>query len=375
MKFKILLQVRSGSKRLPFKCFLLIKNIPAIIYLYKRIATLKKNLIILTSSENSDSYLRYILKQYKINFFKGSLHNVKKRFLDSTINMKDKDVIVRLTGDNLMVNSKLILECLKIFRSQKNDYMYINPKKSNVPYGLSVEIFKLKLLREDSLNSKFSKEHVTYNFSKRNSTLYIENAFKKRMHIFRCSFDYLEDYFFLKKKLNNHNIKSDWKILCKNLSKYKINKKNNFNFLIKKTNELSTLEKNKIFNIKKTFWKYSLKSQKFFFLKTYKKNDSHVLLFNGVNLIGYNCLRFCRNKKDKYIILDAFVISPEYYKKGISNILLAKSMNEIVSAKLSAYLYANKNSIFLYKKFNWKVSNNYKLLKKKPLISLMKFIG
>ena len=50
-------------------------------------------------------------------------------------------------------------------------------------------------------------------------------------------------------------------------------------------------------------------------------------------------------------------------------------MNEIVSAKLSAYLYANKNSIFLYKKFNWKVSNNYKLLKKKPLISLMKFIG
>ena len=83
MKFKILLQVRSDSKRLPFKCFLLIKNIPAIIYLYKRIAPLKKNLIVLTSNDSSDSYLRFILKQYKINFFNGSLHNVKKRFLDS----------------------------------------------------------------------------------------------------------------------------------------------------------------------------------------------------------------------------------------------------------------------------------------------------
>ena len=374
MKFKILLQVRSDSKRLPFKCFLLIKNIPAIIYLYKRIAPLKKNLIVLTSNDSSDSYLRFILKQYKINFFNGSLHNVKKRFLDSTVNMKDKDIIVRLTGDNLMVNSKLILECLKIFQSQQDDYMYIDPKESNVPYGLSVEIFKLKLLREDSLNSKLSKEHVTHNFNKTNNTLNIKNIFTKRMDIFRCSFDYLEDYFFLKKKLNNHNIKSDWKILCKSLSKYKINKKNNLNFSIKKTSELTIKEKDKIFKIKKTFWKYSLKSQKSFFLSTYKLNDSHVLLFNGVNLIGYNCLRFCRSMKDKYIILDTFVVSPKYYKKGISNILLAKSMNEIISSKLSAYLYANKNSIFLYKKFNWKVSKNYRLLKKKPFTSLMKFV-
>jgi spore coat polysaccharide biosynthesis protein SpsF (cytidylyltransferase family) len=80
MKFRILLQVRSGSIRLPYKCFLLIKNMPAIIYLYKRIALLKKNLIIVTSDDNSDSYLRYLLKQHKLNFFTGSLYNVKKRF-------------------------------------------------------------------------------------------------------------------------------------------------------------------------------------------------------------------------------------------------------------------------------------------------------
>jgi spore coat polysaccharide biosynthesis protein SpsF (cytidylyltransferase family) len=373
MKFRILLQVRSGSIRLPYKCFLLIKNIPAIIYLYKRIALLKKNLIIVTSDDSSDSYLRYLLKQHKINFFTGSLYNVKKRFLDSTIDMKDEDILVRLTGDNLIVNSKLIYECLKIFQSQKNDYMCINQKKNNVPLGLSVEIFKLKLLREDGLNSKLSKEHVTYNFIKKNNTLNIKNPYKKKLHIFRYSLDYIEDYFLLKKKLGKCNLKSDWKILCKSLLSNRINKKNNFKFSVKKTNELPVLEKNKIFNIKRTFWKHSLKSQKSFFIRSYKPGDIHILLYNNANLIGYSCLRFGQSNKYKYIVLDAFIVSPKYYSKGISNILLAKSMNEIIISKLDAYLYANKNSLSLYKKFNWKLYNNYQLFKKKPFIRLMKF--
>ena len=373
MKFRILLQVRSSSIRLPYKCFLLIKNIPAIIYLYKRIALLKKNLIIVTSDDNSDSYLRYLLKQHKINFFTGSLYNVKKRFLDATIDMKNEDILVRLTGDNLMVNSKLIVECLKIFETQKNDYMYINPKKNNVPLGLSVEIFKVKLLRKDGLNSKLSKEHVTYNFIKKNNTLNIKNTFKKKLHIFRCSLDYIEDYFLLKKKLEKYNLKSEWKIICKNLSSNRINKKNKFKFSVKKNNELSVLEKKKIFNIKRTFWKHSLKSQKSFLIRTYKSGDIHILFYNNANLIGYSCLRFGYINKYKYIVLDAFVVSPKYYGKGISNILLAKSMNEIIIYKLDAYLYANKNSLNLYKKFNWKLCNNYQLFKKKPLVRLMKF--
>ena len=374
MKFRILLQVRSGSIRLPYKCFLLIKKIPAIIYLYKRIVSLKKNLIIVTSDDSSDSYLRYILKQHKINFFTGSLYNVKKRFLDATIDMKDEDLLVRLTGDNLMVNSKLICECLKIFQSQNNDYMCINQKKSNVPLGLSVEVFKLKLLREDGLNSKLSKEHVTYNFIKKNNSLNIKNTFKKKIDIFRCSLDYIEDYFLLKKKLENCNVKSDWKILCKSLSRNKINKKNNFKFSVKKTNEISALEEKKIFNIKRTFWKHSLESQKSFFLRTYKPYDIHILLYNSLNLIGYSCLRFGKSKKRKYIVFDAFVVSPKYYGKGISNILLAKSMNEIIISKRDAYCYANKNSLTLYKKFNWKLCSNYQLFKKKPFIRLMKFV-
>ena len=108
-------------------------------------------------------------------------------------------------------------------------------------------------------------------------------------------------------------------------------------------------------------------------MRSYKSGDIHILFYNNANLIGYSCLRFGHINKYKYIVLDAFIVSPKYYGKGISNILLAKSMNEIIIYKLDAYLYANKNSLNLYKKFNWKLCNNYQLFKKKPLVRLMKF--
>ena len=54
MKPRVLLQVRSSSNRLPHKCFLLIKNIPSIVYLYKRIKSKRYNTTILTSNDKSN---------------------------------------------------------------------------------------------------------------------------------------------------------------------------------------------------------------------------------------------------------------------------------------------------------------------------------
>ena len=79
MKPRVLLQVRSSSNRLPHKCFLLIKKIPSIIYLYKRIKSKRYNTTILTSNDKSDDFLCYILKKYKIDFHRGNLQNVKKK--------------------------------------------------------------------------------------------------------------------------------------------------------------------------------------------------------------------------------------------------------------------------------------------------------
>ena len=354
MKFKIFLQVRSDSKRLPYKCFLNIKKNPSILYLYKRIGHYRKHLTVLTTNEKSDSYLRYILKKNKIKYYQGSSKNVLQRFKNCASGLSDNTVIIRLTADNLIIDSNLIKNCINIYSNQKSQYSYLDPKKNNIPYGISVELFKLRLIQKTVTESQYFKEHVTSHIKFKN-ILKMSNRFgNKKMYQLRCTLDYIEDYNSLKKYLDKYPLKKNWKLICNKLKKYKINKKNKFFFKIKKTYELSKSERIKILKFKNTFWKYGLKSQQNFFSKTYKKSDLHILFFKNSDLIGYNCLKILKNNFSKYILLDSFIVRKGLKDKGISDILLSKSLNEIINLNFEAYLYANSNSLSLYKRFGFR---------------------
>ena len=90
------------------------------------------------------------------------------------------------------------------------------------------------------------------------------------------------------------------------------------------------------------------------------------MLFKNSNLIGYNCLRIFKNNLSKYILLDSFIVRPDFRGKGISDILLSKSLNEIISLNYKTYLYANSNSLSLYKRFGFRnVKKNFLLRKNK----------
>jgi spore coat polysaccharide biosynthesis protein SpsF (cytidylyltransferase family)/predicted GNAT family N-acyltransferase len=373
MNYHIFLQARSDSKRLPFKNFLLFKKIPAILYLCSRLKYLKKNLTVLTTNLKSDAFLRYLLKKNKINFFEGSSSNVKKRFLDFSSKMNDEDIIIRITGDNLLIDSKLIKYCLSVFIKQKKDFLYLDNRKNNLPYGISIEIFKVKKLRNEKSNSKKSQEHVTYGFKNNYNSFTIKKFFKKKVYNYRCTLDYLEDYENLKNLINKKNINIDWKLLCNNLLPYKINFKNEINFKIKKTYELTKTEINKILTLKKTYWKFSLSSQKKFFVKNYKKNDLHFLIFNNSQLIAYNCLKKTKSIHLPFMLIDSFIVTPKYKGKGISNILLAKNINEIINFNKDTYLYANENSLNLYKNFGFKAIKSSKIIEQRPQKKLLKF--
>ena len=373
MKPLVLLQARSSSNRLPFKVLMLIKKVPSIVFLYKRILSKKYRTFVLTSASKNDEFLSNTLKKNNIKFFRGDHHNVKKRILEFTKKLNNNHTIIRITGDNLLINSSLVNECIKIFNNQKKLYMYLDYKKSNFPYGISIEIFKLQLLREKNSNSKNSGEHVTSDFSKQKNHFCLTNYFKKKKSSLRCTLDYLEDYIFLKNLLKKYPKNASWKTLSVNLKKYKINKKNNFYFSVKKTNYLSKLEIDKIIKLKKTFWKQGYIAQKLFFFSSYKANDIHFMLYNKSKLIGYNCLKLCVSSNDKFILLDSFIVSPTYQKTGISNILLAKSLNKICLLKTNSFLYANRKSFSLYKSFGWKIISETHLLPKKNNRILMRF--
>ncbi len=371
MKAIVLLQVRSSSKRLPNKCFLLIKKIPSIVYLYKRVVSKKYFTSILTSNHKSDDFLSYTLKRYKLNFFRGSLENVKKRFL-KYLEKKNFDTIVRITGDNLFIDSSLISMLLNNFKKSNKNYLYIDYKKNNLPYGISVEIFNKKLLKNSKSKSNFDNEHVTSIFNKKNAQFKLNRYFKKKKYHLRCTLDFIEDYLALKRILDTKNLNTKWNILCKEIKKITIYN-NYFSFKVIKTRQIKRNELTKILLLKKSYWKYSLNSQKKFFYKNYKFNDKHILLYNKNKLIGYNCLKNIKINNIKCLLLDSFIVEKSYRGKGISSMLISKSMNEILNLDKKAFLLANKNSIKLYMGFGWKIiKSKFFKTKKKDLLT-MKF--
>ena len=77
MKKLVLLQSRSSSERLPLKALLKIKKLPLINFIYKRIKSKYYKTVVLTSNDKSDDYLSWLLNEKKINYYRGSLNNVK----------------------------------------------------------------------------------------------------------------------------------------------------------------------------------------------------------------------------------------------------------------------------------------------------------
>ena len=140
----VCLQVRSSSDRLPYKCLLPINNIESVKVIIKRIISKKYSINILTSNTKSDDYLCNKLKDEKINIFRGDLNNVYNRFIQFSKKLKDDDLIVRITGDNLFVDKYLIEEIVNFYKKNRFNYVSINRQKSQLPYGIAAELFNVK---------------------------------------------------------------------------------------------------------------------------------------------------------------------------------------------------------------------------------------
>ena len=164
------------------------------------------------------------------------MFNVKKRFLSFTKKFKNEDIVVRLTGDNLFIDKKLIKLGIKELITQKKDYLFISNKFSNLPLGISVEIFKYLYLKKNNNFSKLDKEHVTYSFDKhKNNSIKIREE-KKFWKKIVCTMDYLENYHLIKKTFESikNPLTISWRKLLKVMDKIKrkkVNYKNDFKLI------------------------------------------------------------------------------------------------------------------------------------------------
>ena len=161
MKIIAIIQARMSSERLPGKVIKHLNSIPMIVQIYRRAvkAVNVDKVIVATSLDKTDDALADVCRKYGVPVFRGSLSNVLERFFKCAT-QENADVIVRLTGDNALIDPALIDKAVDHFK--RNELDYLNYCKE-LPLGMSAEVFSYSALAKayEETDDMECKEHVT----------------------------------------------------------------------------------------------------------------------------------------------------------------------------------------------------------------------
>jgi spore coat polysaccharide biosynthesis protein SpsF len=184
MRKKIIgiIQCRMGSKRLPGKAVKNIAGTPLLKFLLKNLKgshTLSK-IVVATSYKKENAKIVDICNDENISSYAGSEKNVLSRFI-KIIKKYNADIVVRLTGDNPLVDKYLVDDIVNKYLNNYSDYDYIsNIERSGYPYGLFLEVFKSNALLKASKNfNSLNKEHVTW-YIRNNPNLFNTSVIKTK---------------------------------------------------------------------------------------------------------------------------------------------------------------------------------------------------
>ena len=215
MKFDIILQCRTKSKRLPNKIFYKIGGYTILEILISNLKKIKiVNKIILAVSFNDDlKKFKKVARKNNVDLFVNkegiSENNVLARFYNCSKKYKSEN-IVRITPDCPFINVYMVEKMMIFYKKNKLNFL-TNNKPRTVPHGFDCEIFSAEILSNIYRNAKKSDhlEHVTKWIYKKNLNL-VKNytVYNKNYSKLRITLDYLKDYnffvknFFLLKKIS-----------------------------------------------------------------------------------------------------------------------------------------------------------------------------
>ena len=165
MKRVLIIQARMTSKRLPGKVMMDIAGKPMLTRLVERLRQCRSvnEIVIATTTNNSDDPIVDVARQEQVAWFRGSEHDVLSRFVGAARQAK-AEVVVRVTADcpliDPAVTDRVVEELVE--NATKCDYAS-NVLRRTFPRGLDVEAFFWDvLLRIDRLaQSQPAREHVT----------------------------------------------------------------------------------------------------------------------------------------------------------------------------------------------------------------------
>lgn len=167
MKIGYVILCRYNSSRLPGKILKSLKGLPPLQHTFNRINQFasKDQIVIATSVEESDNAICDYCEANQINYFRGSLDNVARRFLD-VAEQNDFDYVVRINGDNIFIDLETVELMEKEAVTAQYDFL-TNVKDRTFPKGMSIEFIRTAFYKEKILwieSEEAYKEHVTFAF-------------------------------------------------------------------------------------------------------------------------------------------------------------------------------------------------------------------
>ena len=211
-----IIQVRTGSSRLPNKCFKKLGKHTIIDWVIKRVKKTKlvDKIVLATTTKKKDIIFKSIAKKNNIDFFFGDEQNVLLRF-HKVIKKFNPENVVRICADNPFISSSFIDKLIIFYKKNKCDLAFNNSPNKNFKYdcidGLGAEIFNSKLIEKAIKNTKNKKnlEHVTRFF-------YLNKKYKIKAVP-------LNKIFYMKTKSLDVNTLKDLKYLKSLVKKYNFN--------------------------------------------------------------------------------------------------------------------------------------------------------
>lgn len=198
-----IIQARMGSSRLPGKILLESCGESLFSHMLQRIQKSKNldKIVVATTTNPQDDVIEKFCKTKKIDFFRGSEHDVLLRYY-KTAKKFSADVVVRLTSDTPLLDAQTIDTILDVY--ENNEFNYVSnqfPFPRTYPDGYNVEVFSFELLQKINEYAKkpSDREHVTTFITMQPKIFKIFRVdYKKDLSKYRFNLDYQNDYQLIK---------------------------------------------------------------------------------------------------------------------------------------------------------------------------------
>lgn len=171
----IAIQARVSSKRFSRKVLEEINGRTLIECVIERCASTGFQVFVLISDDLTDDPLEELLKHKKYSYYRGSLNDVRSRYLNF-MRKENIDQVVRISGDSPLIHPDVISKIISSSKDFNECDIITNIFPRTYPRGQSVEIISRTAFEsiEDMPLSENHKEHVT--------SYFYENSAKYRIH-------------------------------------------------------------------------------------------------------------------------------------------------------------------------------------------------